>query len=41
MPGNLYDHPLIEDLLKLPLPLRFLPLAQALSTSGLIECDGN
>lgn len=34
MPGNLYDH---QDLLKLPLPLGFLPLDQALSTSGLIE----
>jgi hypothetical protein len=37
MPGNLYDHPLIEELLKLPLPLGFLALDQALSTSGLIE----
>jgi len=37
MPGNLYDHPLIEDLLKLPLPLDFLALDQGLSMSGLIE----
>jgi hypothetical protein len=42
MPGNLYGHPLIEDLLKLPLPLGFLALGLGASTSGLTEkYDGN